>query len=218
MKPSVLSLIILVALGLLNGCKDAEDPIIRATNTYAVVIGMEQSRYAGACTGSKYDSSRMFALLSKYTSNITLLQDDKATKASVVKAIKDAIAGADYGLAIIYYSGHGGSDPFPDTKLEDEVDGKDEYLCLYDTFLRDNEIWQMISQSHGRVFWITDSCHSQTQFRNPVFRINPPLSFDHTLIEKQNFSMLCWSGCPDNTYSYGTSSGGGFTHPLLRHF
>jgi hypothetical protein len=29
--------------------------------------------------------------------------------------------------------------------------------------------------------------------------------------------MLCWSGCPDDTYSYGASSGGQFTNALLRH-
>jgi len=30
-------------------------------------------------------------------------------------------------------------------------------------------------------------------------------------------SMLCWSGCPDDSYSYGSASGGEFTSALLRH-
>ena len=31
-------------------------------------------------------------------------------------------------------------------------------------------------------------------------------------------AMLCWSGCPDDTFSYGASSGGQFTNAILRHF
>ena len=49
-------------------------------------------------------------------------------------------------------------------------------------------------------------------------KINPPLAFDHNLNETQPFSMLCWSGCPDDTYSYGSSSGGQFTNAIFRHF
>lgn len=30
--------------------------------------------------------------------------------------------------------------------------------------------------------------------------------------------MLCWSGCPDDTYSYGSASGGEFTNAILRHW
>ena len=31
-------------------------------------------------------------------------------------------------------------------------------------------------------------------------------------------NMICWSGCPDNTYSYGSSSGGQFTNTLRKYF
>lgn len=195
------------------GCKTAP----REANVYAVVIGMENSRFAGACPGAGYDADRMYKLLSKYAPNIVLLRNGNATKEKVVNAINRAVAGAKDGLVIVYYSGHGGSEPFPDTGIEED-DGNDEFLCLWDTWLRDNEIWALISNSKGRVIWITDSCHSQTQFRNPVIRLAPPLSWDHALDERHDFSMLCWSGCPDNTYSYGASSGGQFTNALLRHF
>lgn len=30
-------------------------------------------------------------------------------------------------------------------------------------------------------------------------------------------SMLCWSGCPDDSYSYGSDYGGEFTSVLLRY-
>lgn len=190
---------------------------VKTTATYAVVIGMENSKFAGACPGAKLDSDRMFSLISKYAQNIVLLQDENATRATVRGAIESAVAKSENGLFILYYSGHGGSDPFPDTGIE-ETDGRDEYLCLYDNYMRDNEIWSMISKCKGRVFIITDSCHSQSQFRSRKFLLLPPLGFDHTINEAHSFSMLCWSGCPDSDYSYGSSTGGQFTNTLLKYF
>jgi len=31
------------------------------------------------------------------------------------------------------------------------------------------------------------------------------------------FKMLCWSGCPDDTVSYGAGDGGKFTNTLKKH-
>lgn len=202
------------------GCKSpitTDSGNTKAITTQVVVVGMERSQFAGSCPGARYDSDRMYRLLKKYAADSVLLQDSNATKANVTTAFKRAIAKAGNGMVIFYYSGHGGSEPFPDTGIE-EADGKDEFLCLYDTYLCDNDIWNMIKESKGRVFWITDSCHSETQFRTPGFVLNPPLSFDHKLNEEHGFSLLCWSGCPDKDYSYGASTGGQFTNALLRHF
>ena len=127
------------------------------------------------------------------------------------------VANAKDGLVIFSYSGHGGSEPFYDTGKE-EVDGKDEFLCLYDTYMRDNEIWEIIRQSKGRVFLCFDCCPSQTLFRTIGFKVKPPLSWDTTLNELQGFAMPCRSGCPDDTDSYGASTGGQVTNALLRQF
>lgn len=201
------------------GCNPDNDtkPEPKSTNTYVVVVGMETSQFAGSCPGAGYDADRMHKLLSAYTPNIVLLKDAAATKANVVSAMTKAVESAKDGLVIICYSGHGGSEPFYNTG-KDEVDGKDEFLCLYDTYMKDNEIWNIISKSNGRVFMYYDCCHSQTMYRNVGFKVNPPLAWDHNLNEQQKFSMLCWSGCPDDTYSYGASNGGQFTNALLRHF
>lgn len=202
----------------IEGCKTTEEvePEPKGSYTYAVVVGMENSRFAGSCPGARYDAMRMSQLLTKYTDNVKTFIDGAATKAAVKAALADAISKAGNGLVIFYYSGHGGSEPFPDTGME-EVDGMDEFLCLWDTYFRDNEIWSEIRKSRGRVMWITDSCHSETQFRSPGFVLTPPLAWDHKLNETQPFSLLCWSGCPDGTYSYGSSTGGQFTNALLRH-
>lgn len=212
-------------VGAICGCTTTDEPEPTATPptertnaTYAVVVGMEHSRFAGECPGAALDAHRMFDLVGGYTNNRKLLLDNDATKTSVTTALTEAIEKAgEGGLVIFCYSGHGGSDPFPNTGIE-ETDGKDEYLCLWDTYMRDNEVWNIISKSKGRVFLICDCCHSATMYRLPCFKVKPPLSWDHTLNEKQPFSMLCWSGCPDDTYSYGSSTGGQFTNALLRHF
>lgn len=220
MKKTLVSLAIaLVLLAAGSGCKTDgnNNPEVKSTNTYVVVVGMENSRFAGACPGAGYDADRLYKLLSSYTPNISLYRDTKATKANVVAALNKAVTNAKDGLVIFCYSGHGGSEPFYNTG-KDEVDGKDEFLCLYDTYLKDDELWAIISKSNGRVFLYFDCCHSQTLYRAPGFKVIPPLSWDHTMNEQHNFSMLCWSGCPDNTYSYGASTGGQFTNALLRHF
>ncbi len=210
--------VVAIAIGLI-GCQSdiCDNCTVKDTNTYAVVVGMENSRFAGACPGAGYDADRMFKLLSEYTPNIVLFRDSNAVKANVVAALKEAVAKANDGLVIFFYSGHGGSEPFPDTGI-DEVDGKDEFLCLWDTYLKDNEIWDIINKSRGRIMVIVDACHSQSIMRNSGFRLKVPLSWDHEMSSDCMFSLLCWSGCPDNAYSYGSASGGQLTNALLRHY
>ena len=127
------------------------------------------------------------------------------------------------GIFILTYSGHGGSQKFADTK--DEADGQDEYLCLYDTYLKDDDIWDMVTKCKGKVFLFFDCCHSETMFRAPLI---PPedllkepdpdlcgVGARDAVITTSPVDMLVWSGCPDNTYSYGDNAGGLFTNALL---
>lgn len=213
--------VVTLMCGILCGCKSKAPSIphvsvAQSTNTYVVVVGMENSQFAGRCSGAGYDADRMYKLLSQYTQHSILLRDSNATKANVVKALKEAIAKAGDGLVIFFYSGHGGSEAWQDTGIE-EVDGKDEFYCLWDTWLRDNDMWNIINESKGRIMLINDCCHSETIFRSPSIslRNSMPLCMSRRFL---GFSMLCWSGCPDNTYSYGSVSGGQFTNSLLRHF
>lgn len=114
-------------------------------------------------------------------------------------------------LAIIYFSGHGGSLPSSD---EFETDGKDEFICCYDKGLLDDKIWKTVCEARGRVFLIFDCCHSETMFRSPG------ISFSiagRRLSGSSSVRMLCWSGCPDESYSYGSASGGEFTMALRKY-
>lgn len=177
--------------------------INKSSDTAAVVIGVENGKY-GACPGAGVDSSRMATLLKKYTNDVTLLQNKDATQANVMNALSK---GAQKDLLIVYYSGHGGQAGKGDPS---EADGKDEYLCLYNGALYDNNLWQIINQAK-RTFLIFDCCHSETMFRAIQAQANKV-----SAMSGGTPTMLCWSGCPDSTYSYGDATGGQFTNALLK--
>lgn len=187
------------------------DKVVKTENVSVVVVGMEYSKTYGSCPGSAYDSKRMYDVLSKYSDDIVLLQNHDATIDKFRAAISKAIQS---DLAIIYYSGHGGNKRFSDTGPE-ETDGKDEFLCLYDGAFRDNEIWSFVQNAKGRVFLVFDCCHSETMFREAGFTMS--MVNDLVLPQGSTVNMLCWSGCADNTYSYGSSTGGELTNAILRH-
>ena len=181
-----------------------------ADKTGIVIVGMQHSKRYGACEGASLDAGRMLGVLSKYGKPV-VLQDRQATKAAVTTALQNAVQNND--LTIFFYSGHGGSDPIGD--VSNETDGRNEYLCLYDTYMLDNEIWSIVSQSKGRVFMIFDCCHSETMFRSPVIRFDDITDEQNLRIQygleprgKKN-NVLVWSGCPDSSFSYGDNKTGG---------
>lgn len=174
------------------------------SHTAAVVIGVEKGKY-GSCPGAIADSSRMKNLLRDYTKDVTLLQNNQATRAAVSVALSK---GASKDLLIVYYSGHGGQAGRGDSS---EADGKDEYLCLYDGALYDNDIWKVVNMAK-RTFLIFDCCHSETMYRAIEARTA------QVRAAGEGPTMLCWSGCPDNTYSYGDVDGGKFTNAFMKAF
>lgn len=182
-------------------------------NMGVVIVGMEKSQVAGNCPGSFKDHMVMGDILSIYTDNIVKLANENATKSAVTAALTDAIA--KYEFVVFYYSGHGGGQKFDNTGPE-EVDNQDEFLCFYDAFMLDNEVWSIISKSKGRVFLIFDCCHSETMFKSPQFTFKKALKCMRSS-RGDNFQMLCWSGCPDNTYSYGSPAGGMFTNVIAEY-
>lgn len=197
--------------------EDITADAVRTSGVYAVVVGMEDSQFAGACPGAGLDADRMYALISKNAQDAILLKNEKATHSAVKSAIQNGIEKSKTGLFILYYSGHGGSSPFSDTGIEED-DGQDEYLCLYDRYMRDNEIWSMISKSKGSIWIMVDACHSRTMFRSPAITLSSAMPLRATWNESGPITMQCWSGCPDDTYSYGSNTGGQFTNAFLRHY
>lgn len=224
MHKTAMSFFLLVGM-LAGGCinqpsdqtEDGAEVSAKTSGIYAVVIGMENSQFAGACPGAGLDADRMYSLISQNAIDTVLLKNEKATHYAVKSAIQKGIERSGAGLFMLYYSGHGGSDPFPDTGIE-ETDGRDEYLCLYDRYMRDNEIWSLICQSKCEVWIMVDACHSRTMFRSPAITLTAAMPLKTTWNESGPITMQCWSGCPDDTYSYGSDTGGQFTNAFLRHY
>lgn len=194
-----------------TGCINGIDQMVSGEKTSAVVIGVENGIFAGKCPGSLKDADDMAKLLKKHTSDVQVLKDQKATAAAVYSAINKAV---ESDLAIIYFSGHGGSECSPGS---DEADGCDEYICCFDQALLDNEIWTLVCHARGRVFLIFDCCHSETMFKSPGMKFNLAQRVFSSARGVKMPSMLCWSGCPDDSYSYGSDQGGEFTSVLLRY-
>lgn len=138
-------------------------------------VGMESSKRFGSCTGCKLDATRMDAMFrDKFGYKGSLLISERATKSAVVEKLKAGIDSTPTnGLFLFCYSGHGGQE-YIGGKEPDGADRQDEYLCLYDTYMLDDEIWEIVSKCKGRVFLYFDACHSATMYRSiqidiPVF-------------------------------------------------
>lgn len=212
---------------------------IRASNVTCVVIGIETSQRFGNCPGCEKDSSLMAKLFrSDYGYPVTLLQSAQATRLNVINAIIDSSnkTPAD-GLFILYYSGHGGQELLSNwsTQEPEGADKEDEYLCLYDTYLLDDEIWELLKRFKCRVFCCFDACHSKTMFRSvlPEYCLRQgsgvPLGIKPKVqsrggfslktraipLGKDSFRMLCWGGCQEAEYSYGSTFGGVMTNKIL---
>lgn len=181
-----------------------------------VIFGMEKSS-AGNCPGSELDARRFKELMAKYgyANNTQMFLNNQGTIANFEQYVSKAVKS---DLAIIYYSGHGGSDDYHRLgNGANEEDGVDEFLCLYDGYYIDDKIWDIVSKSNGRVFMIFDCCHSKTMFRSPPMDEFTGLMGAGT-DGGSGFSLLVWSGCPDNTYSYGSNEGGFFTSTMLKYW
>lgn len=187
-------------------------PVTTTNDTYALVIGVENG-YAGKCDGCLLDYKNMSVVIKPYAGKFVGMSDQQATRKNVVEAMKE---GVKHELFIMYYSGHGGSTTTYTDKTE--TDGKDEFMCLYDQGLLDNDIWNILKESQGRVFLMFDCCHSATMFRTPVTFARQMRKLSASSNISGPINMICWSGCPDNTYSYGSSTGGQFTNTFRKYF
>lgn len=194
------------------GCKTEVEPMAstKINKTASVVIVGVGNGFAGKCSGTDKDISKMKTLLKPYASSLVSLKDKQATKKAVLDALTSAVKNVDH--SIFYFTGHGTHTAA--TTDKGEVDGQDEYICCYDTVVSDNEIWGIISKARGRVLLIFDCCHSGTMYRAPITFSRQIQQARATSKVDGPISMICWSGCPDNKYSWGTSAGGYMTSAL----
>lgn len=193
-----------------------DDPV--AAHVAAVAVGLtrvDPARYGGwggACPGCDTDA-RTFALACQGAGvPVKTLIDAQATWPAVLSAVTQAFYGLERGdLMIVYVSGHGGQTAAAGDASE--TDGRSETLCLYDGPLVDDKVWELvlIARDRGvRVWMITDTCHSGTNYR---------AAHDYAAAVRGRGAadpdMLHWGGCADGKSSFGTSQGGTFTTALV---
>lgn len=207
-------MVILAAVLCISGCTLIEDAVTEdpSKKAFVITVGVENG-YAGDCPGARKDCNNMKSLLKKYAKTQLSFVDAQATVDKVSAALE---MGVQTPLCIFYYSGHGGS--VGGSTDSTEIDGHDEFICLFDQGMMDDDIWDIVSQAKGRVVLIFDCCHSGTMYRGPISFNRARRKLKATSKLPGNVQILCWSGCPDNTYSYGSNAGGYFTNTLLDHY
>lgn len=122
--------------------------------------------WEGPLSSCENDADTMRDIAKKQGFETHQLKTDKATRATVTKAIKDAASElAEGDFFLLTYSGHGNRIPDFDG---DEDDGKDDTWCLYDGQLLDDEFRVLFAEfAKGvRVLMVSDSCHSGTMLRS----------------------------------------------------
>lgn len=244
------TLILAAALiaGCIKGNTHTPEPPVQtpAFKTTYLCVGMESSARFGECPGCKKDAESLSALMAdKFGYTGTTLISEKATKAAVVQKLKEGLAATpEDGLFLFFYSGHGGQE-YLGGQEPTGADHQDEYLCLYDSHLLDDEIWKLVSTCRGRVFLYFDACHSETMYRSVSSELrikatDPNVAValcvsDKDMVRSSGFTfrpenfvtggamstgrnairLLCWSGCKEYEYSYGGSAGGVLTRSVV---
>lgn len=109
------------------------------------------------------DARAMLKMAERLGYSGSVFADEEATVANVtagIRAAADRLFSGD--VFLISFSGHGAQ--IPNVSSDDEPDGMDETLCLYDRMLVDDELYMLLGEFRAgvRVFLVFDSCHSAT--------------------------------------------------------
>ena len=185
--------------------------------------------------GCVNDAKDWRALLESRGYTVTQLLDAEATRANLVRALEQLMAGGADGDSLVFtFSGHGSWLPDDDG---DEPDARDEMMCPHDVtkdqFLLDDDLAAIFARkpSGARLYVIADCCHSGSVVRyapdpsapdkgSVKARFLPPYVFARgdRLLEraidraagkpaptKLQYPALLFSGCQDTEFSYDTS-------------
>lgn len=224
-----------VTIGVLSGCSSLQEQIgIDSTTASNIVAQMasaltgevqraavcfgltavdpdDYDGWGGECPGSDIDA-QVFALLCRENgiSNTSEYYNDEVTISGFKQAVRDAVADLKPGdLLVIFSSGHGGQ--IADTN-GDEDDDMDETLCLWDGQLSDDDLYALLLELPIglRVFFVTDTCNSGSNFKARPIRMHFPVAR-----ELAPFALIHYGGCADGKSSYGSASGGAWTTALV---
>jgi len=139
-------------------------------DNWAIIIGVKDYREMKNLRYTDNDAIELHNKLKEVwpEDHLKLLINEQANKSAIESAIKDWLAPKETAESVVlfFFSGHGGQGP--DQTPFDETDGKDEYICPYDSlkYSYDNDIcddtldsWlDSLDSQHISVF--LDSCNS----------------------------------------------------------
>jgi len=163
---------------------------------------------------------------------VLIVNDKQAVKKNLIDKWDKLVSKSKIGDTLVFgYSGHGTTTP--DRGEKDEVDGKDEAICLYDSLLIDDELRAMLDKvpKGVKLIVVIDSCHSGTVTRaflntmsdNSFYskpRFIPPendlvaSSMDELPLKKrlgyseEGMNHILLTGTNSTTYSYDAYIGG----------
>lgn len=172
----------------------------------AVIVSVEQS-YLGENPGAYNDAWMMYDMCTNVTDDVTVIMNDKSSK----KRVKEALAKAvEKPLAIFYFSGHGNREYT--WKDKTEVDHYNDYMVLANSALVDDEVWEIISKSKGRVFLMFNCCRAETMYRD----VAEPFNFSAKQVkpEEATFGMMSWGASKEDKSALTSLSGGAFTKAI----
>ena len=164
--------------------------------------------WEGALPGVDLDVRRFASACQDKGHQVVVLTNEQATVAGVRAAIMSAAAGLGRnGLLTIYFSGHGAQ--VPDFN-GDEADGMDETIYLWDRPILDDDLWEWFSMlADLRIFYVTDTCNSGTNYKLPrPVRMSPSVRVAPTA---PTVRLIHWGAVSDGAYARGDSTGGVFT-------
>ncbi|MDD5707417.1 MAG: caspase family protein [Kiritimatiellae bacterium] len=193
----------------------APDVFVPATGVLrrAVVAGLtavDRSAYGGwggACPGSDVDADVFGELCRERGLQVAVFHNAAATRAALEAAARAACRGMKEGdLLVLYVSGHGGQVNDGDTTEADELS---ETLCLWDGQMTDTYLSKVLGEVPAgvRVFFVTDTCNSGTNYRRRSYVRAMPAPFQA--------AMIHYGGCADGANSMGGPQGGVFTTALI---
>lgn len=201
-------------------------PTVPSTNRVALCCGIND--YPGSnndLKGCVNDANTWFSLLKNtFSYNATILTNNQVTWNNVVNWLKEAVAkSTEFSHIVFTYSGHGSH--VPDRDNDEEVDSRDECLCLYDKFLIDDDIRNILKGLHpkAKFTFISDSCHSGsvtrafmatlgTEMAYAKPRYLPPkdevesniriLNSSRVFYPEEGMNEVLLTGCKSSEYSY----------------
>ncbi len=202
-----------------------------ARNNWAIIIGITDYKNIKDLNYPHRDALGLYDKLREIwpEDHIKLLVNEEATKLNIESAIKDWLAPQETADSVVlfFFSGHGcrSSDLAP----YDETDGKDEYICPYDslTYSYNNDIrddtldtW-LNSLDSRRISVFLDSCYSGGFIDKANGKEAPPTGPSDGFgkdLSKGGRVIITASNETSSSWEYGALEHGVFTYYILEGF